>query len=298
MNYRQKLGYIAFSATIMLIGLTTLIGCSEQPEPLIERENYKNTPPIVKGINLPPEVSTYQVLELMVDMYDKEHDLIQITWVIEVHTLYGINTERINQLNIGWRVPYEAHSVTITAFVTDIRPATNPGTGPLYEPINAPIKIQATTVVKEANTIIAGKQIGPLNIGVKISTLDQTKITPMPRKPRGFIYHENGYNIYSYYNKSGTIILIAIPGDSRYRTPAGNGISSGRRKVEAEFGETQDIKWSHKGPAYIYKDKGIAFGYQHGNHIARTIAVFNNEGYKQFTIPIIPDDMSNVITIK
>ena len=298
MNYRQKLGYIAFSATIMLIGLTTLIGCSEQPEPIIERENYKNTPPIVKGINLPPVVSTFEVLNLRVDMYDKEQDRIKVTWVINVKTLKGTSTETKEQLTIGWRVPDEAHSITITVYVTDVKQAINPGTGPKWTFINAPVKSQATAIVREANTIIPGRQVGPLTIGTNFNTLDPTKITSMPRKRNGFIYHDNGYEFYGYHNKSGTIILIAVPTISRYKTPAGNGMSSGKRKIQLEFGKPQEITWSHKGPAHIYRNKGIAFGYQHGVHVARTIAVFNDEGYEEFRIPIIPEDMSNVIIVK
>ena len=298
MNYRQKLRYIAFSATIMLIGLTTLIGCSEQPEPIIERGNYKNTPPIVKGINLPPTVSTFQVLDLRVDMYDKEQDPMEVTWVIDVETLNGTITETKKQLTIGWRVPDEAHSITITAFVTDLRPIETPGIGTEYKAINVPVKTQASTVVRDANGIIPGKRVGPLSIGAHINTLDPTKTTPMPRKPNGFIYRNNGYTFYGYYNTSGTIILITVPTNSTYKTPAGNGISSGSTRIQLEFGKPQEIEWSHKGPAHIYRDKGIAFGYQHGVHVARTIAVFNDEGYEEFRIPIIPDDMTNVIIVK
>ena len=115
----------------------------------------------------------------------------------------------------------------------------------------------------------------------------------MPRRRNGFVYNNGEYNTYGYIDGNGIIILAAIESGGRYRTPGGNGIISNEREVKREFGGTNDIRW---GPTYVYGHRGISFAYYSG--LATSIAVFNQEGLRQLTTPIVPEDMSRVTIVR
>ena len=295
---------------ISILVIATLIGCSEYQEDnkIVNPEEYKNTPPILKGINLPSEVSIYDDVPIIVDIYDKDHDYIQMLWTYDIQTAYGVKTkEKLCPIggNGYIKVPQYAHSITVTLTAYDIKLVNNTGTDPGWIPLHAPIQAKATTIVREANTIIPGKRMGDIIIGSNINDLKNKlsgRWSNMPRRPNGFIYNDGKYNVYGYTNSNEIIILAAIEWQKqsttptgRYRTPGGNGNVSGSRKVIREFGTTNDIRY---GPTHVYGERGISFAYRHGIKLANGVAVFNQEGLRQLTTPIVPEDMHGVTIIR
>ena len=287
---------------ISILVIATLIGCSEYQEDNEIVQPTENTPPVLKGIDLPSNVSVGDNVWIIVDIYDKDHDYIQMRWTYDIQTHYGIKTkEQFCSLggNGYIKVPRDAHSITVTLLAYDIKLVNNTGTGPDWIPFaHPPIQTKATMIVKEANTIIPGKRMGDITIGSNIDDLKSKlngRWSNMPRRHNGFVYNNGEYNTYGYIDGNGIIILAAIESRGRYRTPGGNGISSGSREVKKEFGGTNDIRW---GPTDVYKKRGISFSYDTFPYITIGIAVFNQEGLRQLTTPIVPEDMSRVTIVR
>lgn len=290
---------------ILILGLIAILSCTNE-HPIVEETPSINTPPVIESIHIPDTVPVKESTDLSIKVHDKDYDAIIIHWTLEIQTSQGTKIEEHKGIGISlisWWPDDDAHSATITVMIADaihisnkpsIKSANYLGY-PNNLKANEPIYIKREVRVREANTIIPGKSILNIKIGQNLNSLHNW--TKMPRKSNGFIYNSSQGTIYGYTDTQNRITLLAIKGGSRLRTYGGNGTGSIGKSVQREFGKTNDIRYNHLGKTHVYKDKGISFSYKHSS-IVRNVVIFDNEGFRQITTPIVPEDMSNVTIIK
>ena len=127
--------------TALAIILAVSLGCSDHESENEIVQPTENTPPVLKGIDLPSEVSVNDDVSIIVDIYDKDHDYIQMRWTYDIQTVYGIKTkEKLCPIGCNGyiKVPRDAHSITVTLLAYDIKLVNNTGTGPGWIPFAHP----------------------------------------------------------------------------------------------------------------------------------------------------------------
>lgn len=209
--------------------------------------NLENSAPVIKEIVVSKEVHAGARIQLQAVTEDVDGDTLTYNWSVEAGMLSSETTPTPT-----WTAPIELGAVSITLTVSD--------------GINEPV-IKAVDVRVIHSLIVAGEQAAGIKLGDTFDKVRALYGRPSDRDDDWFAYWDPDFGLSGFLDGIGLVRSLFINEPNKAKTAGGNGIRSIRKRVEAEFGDAEEIK--DGGKSHWYWKKGIKFTYDDDSRVTR-----------------------------
>lgn len=216
--------------------------------------NLENSPPIIKEIVVPKRVPPDASVQLQAVTHDEDGDTLTYNWQVGKGTLSSEATPITT-----WTTPIDEGSVSITLTVSD--------------GINEVTKLTTVSIV--SSLIVAGRQAAGIKLGDTFADVKALYGRPSDRDGDWFAYWDPDFGLSGFLDDSNLVEDLFINEPNKAKTADGNGIRSIRKRVEAEFGDAEEIK--DGGKSHWYWKKGIEFDYDDDSRVT-SIYIFKPIG--------------------